>query len=104
MPIYDYLCQSCGPFEKRRAMTESQQPSICPTCGQPAPRMMTVVRLNLMPGNKHMAEERNERNAHEPGVLEKAGSREHVSQTDGKSGHVHHDHSRSFSRPWMIGH
>ena len=40
MPTYDYGCETCGPFSERRPMAEFALPQPCPTCGDPAPRVV----------------------------------------------------------------
>ena len=35
MPIYDYLCATCGPFEERRPMSESKTAAPCSICRTP---------------------------------------------------------------------
>jgi putative FmdB family regulatory protein len=40
MPTYDYACSACGPFEQRRPISERDQPTRCPACGQPAARIL----------------------------------------------------------------
>jgi len=38
MPIYEYLCDACGPFAAMRPMAEFAAPFACPECGAEAPR------------------------------------------------------------------
>ena len=33
MPVYEYLCDHCGPFTDIRPMAECELPSACPECG-----------------------------------------------------------------------
>lgn len=34
MPLYEYVCQSCGtPFEKLTGFSQADQPQTCPKCG-----------------------------------------------------------------------
>ena len=107
MPIYDYLCQACGPFEERRPMSESKASAICAICRVPAPRMPAAPRLNLMSSNNRIAETRNEKSAHEPDVVHRMTA--HDSHAHGQ--HQHREQARSHShaqhpspRPWMLGH
>ena len=44
MPLYEFRCPSCGPFDLRRDMQEAGQAADCPSCGQPAQRRYTVSR------------------------------------------------------------
>ena len=109
MPIYDYLCPQCGPFEARRPMSESQAAAACAICAVPAPRVPGASRLNLMPYNNRIAETRNEKSAHEPGVVHRMGGHDAHGHAHGKpSRHAHAHvggHARQPSpRPWMLGH
>jgi putative FmdB family regulatory protein len=38
MPIYEYVCQTCGPFAAMRPLAEFAAPCACPDCGGAAPR------------------------------------------------------------------
>ena len=38
MPVYDYLCDRCGPFTEMKPMAEADLPHKCPTCRKKAPR------------------------------------------------------------------
>lgn len=106
MPIYDYLCPVCGPFEKRRPMSESNASATCANCRVSAPRLPAAPRLNLMSNNNRIAETRNEKSAHEPDVVHRMGAQD--SHAHGKHHHVHarrHPHAqRPSPRPWMLGH
>jgi len=42
MPIYDYTCKGCGPFEAQRSHTEAGTPAACPDCGEPSERQWSV--------------------------------------------------------------
>ena len=107
MPIYDYLCQACGPFEERRPMSESKDSAICAICRVPAPRMPAAPRLNLMSSNNRIAETRNEKSAHEPDVVHRMAA--HDSHARGQQHHHVHPPGRPHAqrpspRPWMLGH
>ena len=113
MPIYDYLCTTCGPFEERRPMSESKVAVPCGICRVPAERLPGAPRLNLMASNNRIAETRNEKSAHEPDVMTVIG-RDGARRENNHGGHSHaHDHRRSQApsshkhapnRPWMLGH
>ena len=106
MPIYDYLCPDCGPFELRRAMSESKAPAACGICHALAPRLPAAPRLNLMSNNNRIAETRNEKSAHEPDVVHRMAA--HGAHAHGKnrrhSAHAHAHAQRPSPRPWMLGH
>jgi putative FmdB family regulatory protein len=38
MPVYDYLCDRCGPFTEMKPMAEADLRQKCPTCRRKAPR------------------------------------------------------------------
>jgi putative FmdB family regulatory protein len=38
MPLYEYVCDSCGPFAAMRPLAEFSAPCACPECGTAAPR------------------------------------------------------------------
>ena len=97
MPLYDYACESCGPFRAWNSIDESQTPVACPVCDRPSGRSITAPFLNDMNGNSRVAHQRNERSAHEPRVA----SRKQHDKSGTKRPHRHHHHSQ---RPWMIGH
>jgi putative FmdB family regulatory protein len=38
MPLYEYICEDCGPFAAMRPMAAFAEPCACPDCGAAAPR------------------------------------------------------------------
>ena len=42
MPYYDYRCPECGPFDRRRPISECTLTSPCPKCGTEAARMLSA--------------------------------------------------------------
>ena len=117
MPIYEYECAHCGPFEDMQPMARSGEPSACPACGASAPRvMLTAPRLAMMDAGRRTAFATNERSAHVPHYSTKdsrAGGHgpgcSCCSSSKGKRGRktaVGRDGSKSFpsARPWMISH
>ena len=42
MPLYEYRCPQCGPFDLRRAVEEASAPLSCPTCDAPVRRVYTA--------------------------------------------------------------
>ncbi len=43
MPTYEYWCPTCAKeFEQMRPITESREPSNCPTCGGSSEKLMSV--------------------------------------------------------------
>jgi putative FmdB family regulatory protein len=112
MPVYDYLCERCGPFSEMRPMAECEQPSGCPRCGRAALRaFLTAPHLAAMPAERRLAHAANERSANAPTSLSQmkadhgagcscCGGRSLRAGKRGKTG------AKSFpgSRPWMISH
>ena len=42
MPVYEFHCPHCGPFDARREMRQATDPAPCPCCAQPSRRVYTV--------------------------------------------------------------
>ncbi len=42
MPLYEFRCPQCGPFDLRRDMQDVADAAVCPSCDQPARRVYTV--------------------------------------------------------------
>ena len=102
MPLYEYICQDCGPFTEIEKMARASEPMPCPSCEQLAPRGISAPFLANMDPNNRVAHQRNELSSHEP----KVGN---VKKHDHSHGHGHsHSHRKAHghkgSRPWMIGH
>ncbi|SDP10969.1 zinc ribbon domain-containing protein [Afipia sp. GAS231] len=114
MPVYEYLCNHCGPFKDMRPMAECDDPQDCPSCESQSPRViLTAPAFFCMPSDKRLAAATNERSSNAPKTLaeykashgpgcgccstKKKLSRL-VKQT--RSG------AKSFptARPWMISH
>ncbi|MCX8102730.1 MAG: zinc ribbon domain-containing protein [Geminicoccaceae bacterium] len=111
MPLYEYACPACGIFTAWGRMATAEAPAPCPGCGAPAPRAIASPALGMERG-RYRAHARNERAAHEPGLVTRRGSR-------GEGGHGHHHHppadprvralvgdacARVSRRPWSVGH
>jgi putative FmdB family regulatory protein len=90
MPVYEFVCESCGSFETRRTFEEAGDPIPCPTCGTVARRIYSVPGIIRTPTALSNAINRAEKSAHEPEVAQRpvAG--------------VAHQHSHG--RPWTLGH
>ena len=100
MPLYDYQCDSCGPFREWNAMSEWSAPMPCPRCDTRAERRVTAPFIANMNPHSRIAHERNEKSAHEPRVVRK--TRKDPAKHGGS--HGRHLHVHRGSRPWMIGH
>jgi putative FmdB family regulatory protein len=114
MPVYDYMCQRCGPFTALRAMADFDMPLECSNCGGEAPRaFLTAPYVAAMPAERRVAHATNERSASAPLTL--SGARQTHGAAcrccSGKS--LRPDQrargdtdAKSFPtrRPWMISH
>jgi putative FmdB family regulatory protein len=58
VPLYEFRCPSCGPFDLRRDMREAAQAAHCPSCGRPAQRRYTVSRAGPSTGLLRGADKR----------------------------------------------
>jgi len=110
MPLYNYMCDAHGEFMDWRPMCDSAVPTPCPTCGDPAPRAVSLPALALMNSATRKAHNINERSADQPRVEKRlADGRRKDGTGHGGHGHSHahggrHSHQHGPSRPWMIGH
>jgi putative FmdB family regulatory protein len=111
MPVYEYLCNDCGPFTDIRPMAECEAPLDCPGCGVESPRvLLTAPYFATMSAERRKAHATNERSAHAPQRSSDTkhgagcgccGGKKSMRYTRrGKNG------SKSFptARPWMISH
>ncbi|ACB94626.1 FmdB family zinc ribbon protein [Beijerinckia indica] len=116
MPVYEYLCDTCGDFTAMRPMSEYSDPQPCPDCGALAPRvLLTAPHSSSMSRARFEAHAVNERASHAPmtsdeykakhgagcaccsGGLKSKKKRPMLTTTSG---------AKSFptARPWMISH
>jgi putative FmdB family regulatory protein len=111
MAVYDYQCDTCGPFTAIRPMALSGDPCTCANCGEPAARaFFTVPYIAGMDASLRTAHATNEKARHEP----RRGGSAHGpgcsccsnGAKKGRSTLVRPDGSKSFpsARPWMISH
>jgi putative FmdB family regulatory protein len=113
MPVYEYLCNDCGPFTDMRPMAECDAPQDCPQCAVEASRViLTAPNFFCMPSDRRKAHATNERSANAPktvgeykashgpgcGCCSTTKPSRLIKQT--RSG------AKSFptARPWMISH
>jgi putative FmdB family regulatory protein len=67
MPVYDYLCDACGPFTDMRPMAECDDPQACPKCEDMARRaILTAPNFFCMPAERRKSFATNERSQHAP--------------------------------------
>jgi putative FmdB family regulatory protein len=50
MPVYEFLCATCGSFEQRRSLQEVGEPMACPMCQIVATRIYSTAGLILTSG------------------------------------------------------
>jgi putative FmdB family regulatory protein len=88
MPLYDYKCDACGPFEAWRKMAELSVPLPCPDCDAIATRVFKAPNISLSSGS----------------LLQKIGSPEpRVVKRQGEPAKPTNQSQRG-GRPWMLGH
>lgn len=113
MPVYDYLCDSCGPFTVMRPMSECAEPHDCPDCGAAAARaILTAPYFSSMSQIARKVAATNERSAHAPRSFAEYQAK-HGANCSCCSGNKRgskalrsKDGAKSFpnARPWMISH
>jgi putative FmdB family regulatory protein len=111
MPIYDYGCETCGPFRAWRGMAEWDASVPCPNCSLLAPRLAALPMLAVLSANNRIAHEHNERSAHEPKVVRREdlpADRRHHRHRHGATPMIKQQfgdaHGSAPDRPWMVGH
>ncbi|MBN9671952.1 FmdB family zinc ribbon protein [Roseibium aggregatum] len=124
MPVYDYLCTSCGPITASRPMSAHADPIECPACKQEAPRaILQAPHMSGLSPDSRNAHERNETARHAPKFSTKADREDRARETkkrhpagcsccSGTKGNFRSsavyrpDGSKTFpsKRPWMISH
>lgn len=89
MPLYDYQCDSCGPFEVWHKMSETSDPRACPTCEVTASRIFTSPNISLGSGS----------------LMKSIGSKEpRLVKRQREPEKPKNQSARSGTRPWMLGH
>ncbi|HBT34243.1 MAG TPA: FmdB family transcriptional regulator [Pusillimonas sp.] len=114
MPVYEYLCNSCGDFTAVRRVSERDAECACPQCGQAASRvLLTAPKLAVMSSAQRAAYATNERSAHAPLTSTEYQERQRhgpgcscCNGAKNRKTHVSADGAKSFpgTRPWMISH
>lgn len=105
MPVYDYDCPHCGPFEELRPMAEFDRPQSCPVCGEAAPRvMLSAPGLALMEAGRRHAFATNEKSAHAPSRSHGHGANCGCAAHGGRKRQGAAAKSFPGTRPWMISH
>ena len=88
MPLYDYECANCGPFDVWRKMAEVSTPLSCPDCGVTAARIFTAPNISLNTGSFSRVSK-----SIEPRLVKRQAEPTTPVAQSPKGG-----------RPWMIGH
>lgn len=89
MPLYDYRCDRCGPFEIWHKMAETGAPRACGGCGAIATRIFTAPNISLSSGS----------------LLAKVGSPEpRLVQRQREPIKPQNQSAKPGGRPWMLGH
>jgi putative FmdB family regulatory protein len=97
MPIYEFACPGCGPFDVHRPAARSGEGAACPVCGAAAARVFAVPggRADMAAGLRRGLEAE-ERSREAP---------QRVSGAELASRHRHaHAHGTSGGRPWQLSH
>ncbi len=50
MPVYEYRCNQCGPFDQRRNAEDSSRPPPCPRCSATTKRVYTALAIHSRSG------------------------------------------------------
>ncbi|MEH2514397.1 putative FmdB family regulatory protein [Nitrobacteraceae bacterium AZCC 1564] len=112
MPVYEYLCNDCGPFTDMRPMSECDDPQDCPHCATESRRViLTAPHFACMPADRRKAHATNERSANAPKTLNeyKASHGPGCGCCSGKASRLvtkTRSGAKGFptARPWMISH
>jgi putative FmdB family regulatory protein len=97
MPLYAFLCETCGQFDLWRSFAEMSHPIACPTCKSDAKRVYTPPGLAKIPTPLTHALDRAHKSAYEPAVIKRQRS---TGEERPPAAPTHHHHGR----PWQIGH
>lgn len=46
MPVYEFRCEACGPFDAHHAMAQVPRAQQCPACGADSRRVFSAVGLS----------------------------------------------------------
>lgn len=94
MPVYEFFCEICGPFEQWRDHRQASEPLLCPTCNTTARRVFSPPGLYRTSETTRMLLNRAERGA-EPRVEQRPPPAEEPQPSKPRRGH---------GRPWAIEH
>jgi putative FmdB family regulatory protein len=107
VPIYQFTCETCGPFERRRDAASAGEPAACETCGTPARRVFAAP-MTRAPGDPFASASRDVRaRAERSRTGEPMVSHGHTPAGRPAGQVMHefkHDHHHASRRPWLVGH
>jgi putative FmdB family regulatory protein len=95
VPLYEFWCETCGPFEEWRNLSEHSKPAQCPRCHSGARRVLTPPNLVRTPPAIRQARHLEEKSAHEPEVVVRRPPEE---------GGPSRAKPIVSPHPWMVGH
>lgn len=72
MPIYEFRCDTCAPFEQVHPMGSAPAAVDCPTCRAPARRLMSAPHLSVAGSAAYRLIDGSARSAVEPEVVDAA--------------------------------
>lgn len=96
MPVYEFLCHTCGPFEQWRPFEAAADPMPCPDCKAIAKRVYTLPGLYKTPPALAGARARAEKSAFEPEVAAREGP---ASEEFARPRMI----SKRGRHPWVVG-
>jgi len=91
VPIYAFICESCGPFDVVRPIVQASEAAACPTCGGDARRVFSPPGLARLVKPLRTALDREEKSAHEPEVVSVKAGRPLP-------------HTHAPAPPWVLSH
>ena len=113
MPVYDYLCDDCGPFTDMRPMAECDEPQDCPQCAgviaarDPDRAEFLLHAVRQAQGARHQrAQRQRAEDARSIQGLARSGLRLLLGQKPSRLVTKTRSGAKSFptARPWMISH
>jgi len=97
MPVYEFFCETCGPFESRRSFEEASNPMRCPLCDGVVRRVYSLPGLVKTPSALASALYSAEKSAYEPKVLRRQSP---TGEASADSATITQGHGR----PWQLRH
>lgn len=114
MPVYDYMCEDCGPFTQMHPMSACAEAQPCPDCAGLSPRaFLSVPYLAGMDSARRTAFATNERSANAPMSTGEYAAKKHGAGCGCCGGAKMKSRTRTSAggaksfpsaRPWMISH